>query len=348
MIRLGLNWSYRLFPILAFTSSVLFSTAASSSVLENHLAARFAFFAALKMLPIYPPNGERPGEIYTSPYPSSSFEYRCDEKIKDFCDSCFPGVRPHITRHTILPKTMEVYRSRLEVEGYGSARGIARVSAQQDISIKDVAYIDFEDVIIKELTRSEIKDSIRSNMNVSCHSYILRTLSGDPGENAQKGVPWVIETVYYAKETSFFAADMDFSAAVQADLRAAIRKVGLEAGFSKTRDGISIISGNTVSLPVAWRPAYVSLDHFTKMQDANNRNLFRRILEALGLKDNRRDILRQLRSEFPDEFVRPHKIIDQMAHGKAMQIDQHSTQHLEYFRQSGILIAGSLEYFQEW
>ena len=92
---------------ISFTASVVLSICSvtvEANSLKNFNAKRYAFFEESRVLPIFPPRGERPGEVYVDPNINAPFRFRWD--------ACFGNLTAY-EEPTRLLRFIEVEESEL-------------------------------------------------------------------------------------------------------------------------------------------------------------------------------------------------------------------------------------------
>jgi hypothetical protein len=117
--------------------------------------------------------------------------------------------------------------------------------------------------------------------------------------------------------------------------------------FKQAGEGSVVVATDGVAFPVAWRPAYISMNHFNDLNNLDELGFFKRFLAALGVIDPPREVLEKLKEDFPEDLVRPEKIGERMSAGKPVKFEAKNESHLEYLSNVGLLYAASWEFYQK-
>lgn len=323
---------------LAFLTVAISSTESWAGSLKHFHAKLFAYFEEYNVLPVFPPRGEVPGEVYVTP--AGEFLYRWDD--------CFGDLKAY-EQDTVLASVFELNSDDLRASGRLAARQVANLETQHNIYLSDVVEISFYDAVIRGFTRTQILDTLRALPNVACHAEILKILRGDPGQNLVEGVPWIISEVWHAKEKASLASQQQIDSQLQVELKDQIKRMDAEVDlqFKHSAQGMITVVSKDKAFPVAWRPAFISSDHLKRINELKEQDLFSRFLAWANLKDSPIEVLLLLRKDFPDDLVRPTGIAEKMSMGTPIPFNRENEEHLEYLGMVDLLFAMSWEIYRE-
>jgi hypothetical protein len=315
-----------------FLFTLLIETNGHANGLENHFAKLHQYFFHLNAFPIKTPQSEEPGDVYVSPAAQQIYLRRAD---------CFKELQS--TEHdTDLPRTIEVRRSDLRGDVSIELRRIGTTAAKNDIQLNDVAEISFGHPNgrpkLRQLDHGAVVALLVHRAEESpCRAALMKFLRANPGNDVLRGVPWIIEAVWYASSKLSVQTQQNVNAEAQTKLENDFSRLQAGANIEVKRagGGLVLVSTGKSVLPVAWRPAFISSRHFNDILELEATGWFKRFRQWLGWENSREDILLLLRKEFDFDFnnvPRPEVIDRLMSQGPAMEFDSGNPKHLEYIK----------------
>jgi hypothetical protein len=317
--------------------AILYATSAAADEYDQYEAALYRYFSRLDALPIRTPQGEEPGDVYVTPG-GQIFARR---------KTCFDELS--VSEHdTVLARVLKVgksdVRSRLDVE----AGPIADAAAKLNIRFGSAAHISYGHPNghpkIKSLEHFDVLTVLTQRPDGNaCRDHLRKILRTNPGDNIEKGVPWIIATVWYASANISVATAHNVDADAQAKFQKSLSEKGgtgikaagnIEAG--RSGDRLVVVNTEKTAFPVAWQPAFISSKHFEDMRRLREKVWFRRARELLGFEKSMTDILAALRAEFDLNIykeVPPPQVVDRdISMGSPIGFDAKDPKHLEYLQ----------------
>ncbi|WP_404406162.1 hypothetical protein [Pelagibacterium halotolerans] len=315
---------------------------ASSAVAQRATildSARAAYFATqLYALPIILPQEDIPGDIYIDPI--RKFQFRSED--------CFPGT-PIDTVDTVLPSYFEQNQSTLEAEFAGSLPDIASALVSVGVDTGDKLSISFADARAHSMTWDEITTGLANTSNEACRDHIEWTLMQDSSSDPWRSIPWILATVIEARESYTFETSQNITvgAEVEADLARLFRQLPVPVEIAP---GIELSNGTTrriqllteQSYPVAYRPAFISLEHMEELKAIEAGGFFRAVWQFFGGASDF-ETIEAIRSEFPEQLRHADETLKSMVEGTAVRFENENEEHLAYMRNAGLMLAAGIE-----
>jgi hypothetical protein len=133
---------------------------------------------------------------------------------------------------------------------------------------------------------------------------------------------------------------VDAGAKAEIDGRLSPLKASGSVTTEQTSGSLVIANTGKVAFPVAWRPAFISFEHYVYMNELLDQGWFRVLLYKLDLKNSDQEILEILKKDFkfePKLVPSPKALVEEMSRGKAIPFDQKDEKHLAYLKEVNAL-----------
>jgi hypothetical protein len=304
-------------------------------MLRSWKAMLFAYFADLYLLPIFFSQNQTPADVLKSPY-GDGFLFRSYECLRDLIPS---------ENATDLPYSFERKGGDLWVSGGVDAIYIVRMAQKIGITFSNVSRVSFTDVTTKILSSGQIEQALVKEPMQPCRKRILDILKGNPGDNIERGVPWILEEVLYGKQRTSFQAEKHLDGGSRVEFSNHLHATYAELDATLTDDAMgTVVTVTSQRSPIAWRPAFISRWHYERLVRFRERGFLKRCASWLGAPlDTAQTILRELRQAFPEDIVPSDRIVKRMSEGEAMPFDRYNQDHRDYLRNVDLLFAASWE-----
>jgi hypothetical protein len=102
--------------------------------------------------------------------------------------------------------------------------------------------------------------------------------------------------------------------------------------FQQAGESSVVLVSDKKVFRIAWRPAFISQQYLERIQKLEEQGLFKLALRYLGLAQSDRELLEEIRKDFPDDFVRPKEISRNMTAGTPIRYDEANPKHLKYLQ----------------
>jgi hypothetical protein len=163
-------------------------------------------------------------------------------------------------------------------------------------------------------------------------------------------IPLILSQVFYARPTARVEFERDVSASARAEIDARITayasdpSVGIE-GQSIESGSVSLIYKER--LPVAYRPAFISLSDIERVEAINAQGFFDFFLDWVFGDNDETQTIDEVIEKCPEIIVEPNEMYSQMGSGDAIPFNEKDERHLSYIWGRGLLLAASWEAFPE-
>lgn len=133
-------------------------------------------------------------------------------------------------------------------------------------------------------------------------------------------------------------------AAAKAKMDGKLASLGADVNTQQNSNLLIIAHTGKTAFPVAWRPAFISLEHLSYISDLMNQGWLRYLLTKLALGKSDQEILEILLKDYkldPKKLPRPKDIAEDMSHGKAIPFEPENEKHLAYLKGVNALLGVS-------
>jgi hypothetical protein len=340
-MRVLINWCKTAVFLLAGAASIL---PAYADPLRLPFAALNEYFSHVPALPIRLPNNDVPGDIYITPY--EGYQARNGE--------CFPQLVP-TEAPTNLAAAQIVASQTAQGEIGAKVSEIVDLTAQAGVSLKENYALVFDDASVRSYTNLEISDALQ-HLPTNCADRLNAIMGSSPNQTLQ-GVLWILRDVISARMTAELAMESGNTANVGAELDARLNglvsdpKVSIS---SELQSSGKVKIGYASVLPVAYRPAFISLDDMRRLQYYDEHAFWAWFKGVLTGTTPALDELKKVREQFPDipdaevgGLPRPGAIYKRMGEGKPIEYNPENPEHRAYLEHSSLLLAASWELYRE-
>jgi hypothetical protein len=297
----------------------------AQSLSTYHLAVN-TYFSSISALAIAIPQKEEAGDVYSRP--GFIYARKAD---------CFNEVTTD-SSPTFLPRSEILTSSNSSAQIAGELPTIAKAAADAGASISSTVIVSYGEsgkARWNQLTERSLREALANPNNNDCRNKILQQLRSPP--NNISSVPWIIQSVWYATVNLSYrtTSAVDASAKAEIDKKLGQLKANGSVSTELTSDSLVIVSTGKVAFPVAWRPAFISSEHYQYINELMNEKWFDYILKYFDLKKSDQEVLEILQKDFnldPKKVPHPKDIVEGMSRGKPIRFEQDNEKHLAYLR----------------
>jgi hypothetical protein len=321
-----------------------FASSAHAGPLELPFAALNEYFSQIYALPIRAPNDDVPGDIYIDPY--HGFEARNAE--------CFAQLVP-TEANTNLAEAHIVASQNAQGEIGAKVSEIVDLTAQAGVELKENYDLVFDAASIRSYSNAQISGALQS-LPSNCADRLKTILESSPNPTVE-GVLWILRDVISARMTAELAVERGNNASVGAELDARLNGLISDpkvAVSSELQSSGKVKIGYLSVLPVAYRPAFISLDDMKRLEFYDKHSFWAWFKGVMTGTTPARDELKKVRERFPDipdagvgGLPRPSEIYKRMGEGKPIAFNPENPEHRAYLEHSGLLLAASWELYRE-
>jgi hypothetical protein len=304
------------------------SAPANAQARSTYYIRLYSYFSSLATpaFPITTPQNEQPGDVYSRPGVLYARKADCfkDEKI-DSSPTYFPDEIVLDSSNVAAEVAIE---QRAIAEAVVAAGG--ELSKRVGISYGENGKGKWNQIAEKDLI------SILTNPNSNaCREKILETL------RSATRIPWIIQSVFYATVNLSYQTtsllDASAKAAIEKRLPA---KVGGAITTEQKSDTLLIANTGNTAFPIAWRPAFISSDHYNYVNQLMEQSWLRYLLSRVWLDKSDQEILEILQNDFKldlNKLPRPKDIAEGISSGKPIEFEPTNENHLQYVRAVNVL-----------
>lgn len=328
------------FSALLATALLAVPHSAHGQYLGSSTAAITAYFAEKSLLPVAVPNGEEPGDAYISP--AYGFHFRRPD--------CLAGLQPSQVG-TVLPQAEYLTNVNTDLGMAVEIRRVVEVATRQNVAFTGTVRIEFGDPVIASASHVDLAAEIGA-APAHCRRMLDSVLELEGGR-AQETVPWILRDVVYARPAYILETGTAIDAAVQAGLEAEISRLLNSPSFAMSMTyahGRRLVVEADGPVPVAYRPAFLSLDDMRRLQSHDEdgvwswlRSLFAGDTAVREEIESARHKFRLLSGTLP-EVASVHAA---MMSGESVPFDPGNEEHLQYLERAGLLLAVASEFEAE-
>jgi hypothetical protein len=278
------------------------------------------YFSEFYAFPIIAPQGEQPGDVYARPGTLYARKVDCFKEAK--IDS----------KETYLPRRMTLSSSDVAGEAGADQRliGEALMGVGTKLSNQvSVSYGEDGKATLNQIAERDLISMLEAKNNNSCRDKLVGML------RSATNIPWIIQSTWYATVNLSYQT----TSALDANAKATVDKKLLEAkGAVKTdqrSDSLLIVDSGKTAFPVAWRPAFISFDHYQYIDQLMEQSKLRYYLSKIGFAKSDQEILEILQSDFKFDLKKvppPKDIVERMTTGKPIGFNADNERHREYIR----------------
>lgn len=302
----------------------------------SYKAALYLYFREVKAFPIIQPEEEKSGDIYIMP--DLGFVARREDCIGD---------KARNISETHLYNWIEASSSTADASIGGTLRRVLDATIGAGIDREGSVDISFTESTVDMLTQIEV-DALIASREERCWSALKRFFA--PGKPYLESVPWILQDVISSKMTINVGSKSVITAEAKAALDAELAEMVADPSLKIKVLGSSANRATLVVdkvYPVAYRPAYLSLDDIDRLQALQDNGFFEWLSQAIGLRETSEEQLRQIREKFPENLLRPSERYAQMMEGRPVKFDRENEIHLAYIERADLLLAASWEVYSE-
>jgi hypothetical protein len=312
--------------VCASTLGFTFVRSVSAQVSSSYYIALNNYFSFIPAFPITAPQNEQAGDVYSRP--GTIYARKVD---------CFREVATD-SSETYLPRSIVVGNSNIAAQLTAERSTIAKAATEVGAQISGAVTMSFgEDGKVRwnQIVERNLVALLENSSNNSCRDKILRSLRLSP--DRMSSVPWIIQSVWYATVNLSYQTTSAVDANAKAEIDAKLSPL-VAAGSVSTEqrsDSLVIVNTGKTAFPVAWRPAFISFEHYAYLNELMDQGWFRYILYKLDLRKSDQEILEILQRDYklePKKVPPPKDIVGDMSRGKTIPFEQENEKHLAYVK----------------
>jgi hypothetical protein len=295
-----------------------------------------AYFSRIPAFAIVFPQNEQPGDVYARPGVILARKAECfKEAALDISETYFP-------KYMIFATSNDAFQVASD------AALITQATADAGIQINDsvsVSYGENGKGKWSQIVENNLTAMLENSKANDCRDKILHSLRS-PLDNVSS-IPWIIQSVWYATVNLSYQTTSGIGAGAKATIDGKLSSLSISGAVSTQQNSSSIVIAYTGAqpFPVAWRPAFISSQHYSYVNKLmEEQGWFRYVMTKLGFDMSDREILDILVKDFkldPKKLPRPKDVAEDMSHGKAVPFEPENEKHLAYLKGVNALLGVS-------
>ena len=316
-------------------------SASAQASRNSYYIALYNYFSYIPAFPIAIPQNEQPGDVYSQP-----------GIIYARKNDCFGQINVD-SSETYFARSVVVDSSNVAAEIAGERAKIAQVTAEAGVQLANTVNVSYGEngkAKWSQLTEKNLRLVLERSTNANeCRDRLLRLLRSVPDNLSS--IPWIIQSVWYATVNFTYQTISEVDAKTKAEIERGLLPLGASGSVRTDQHSNLLMIANTgrVAFPVAWRPAFISLEHYEYIKQLMDKeDWFRFLLNKIGTARSDQEILEILLRDFkldPKRIPRPKDIISDMSHGAPIPFQSESESHLAYVKGVNALTALAKAYY---